>query len=88
MDQQFRLKWNNHCNTLLQVFGNLLKTETLVDCTIGADGQYLKAHKVVVSACSPYFQVRVFEFQSKFGTSMYQHGEMKAYSKQNGLLVI
>lgn len=58
MDQQFRLKWNNHCNTLLQVFGNLLKTETLVDCTIGADGQYLKAHKVVVSACSPYFQVR------------------------------
>lgn len=56
MDQQFRLKWNNHCNTLLQVFGTLLKTETLVDCTIGADGQYLKAHKVVVSACSPYFQ--------------------------------
>lgn len=56
-DQQFCLRWNNHQSTLVSVFDNLLESQTLVDCTLAADGQYLKAHKVVLSACSPYLEV-------------------------------
>uniref|UniRef100_A0A1B6E3Z9 BTB domain-containing protein n=1 Tax=Clastoptera arizonana TaxID=38151 RepID=A0A1B6E3Z9_9HEMI len=50
----FCLRWNNHQSTLVSVFDDLLESETLVDCTLAADGKYLKAHKVVLSACSPY----------------------------------
>lgn len=59
-DQQFCLRWNNHQSTLISVFDTLLENEKLVDCTLAADGQYLKAHKVVLSACSPYLEVRYF----------------------------
>jgi len=54
-DQQFCLRWNNHQSTLISVFDTLLESETLVDCTLAAEGKFLKAHKVVLSACSPYF---------------------------------
>lgn len=56
-DQQFCLRWNNHQSTLVSVFDNLLENGTLVDCTLFAEGKFLKAHKVVLSACSPYFEV-------------------------------
>ncbi|XP_014250718.1 longitudinals lacking protein-like isoform X3 [Cimex lectularius] len=55
-NQQFCLRWNNHQSTLISVFDNLLESGTLVDCTLAAEGQYLKAHKVVLSACSPFFE--------------------------------
>lgn len=41
---------------MLQVFENLLTTEALVDVTLACDGLSLKAHKMVLSACSPFFQ--------------------------------
>lgn len=41
----------------MSVFDNLLESGTLVDCTLAADGRYLKAHKVVLSACSTYLGV-------------------------------
>lgn len=56
MSQQFCLKWNNHTTNMLQVFENLLSTEALVDVTLACDGLSLKAHKMVLSACSPFFQ--------------------------------
>ena len=51
-DQQFCLRWNNHQSTLISVFDTLLENGTLVDCTLAAEGKFLKAHKVVLSACS------------------------------------
>ncbi|KAK3915467.1 Longitudinals lacking protein, isoforms H/M/V [Frankliniella fusca] len=54
-DQQFCLRWNNHQNTLISVFDTLLEAEILVDCTLAAEGKFLRAHKVVLSACSPFF---------------------------------
>ncbi|XP_067633116.1 longitudinals lacking protein, isoforms F/I/K/T isoform X2 [Eurosta solidaginis] len=54
-DQQFCLRWNNHQSTLISVFDTLLENQTLVDCTLAAEGKFLKAHKVVLSACSPFF---------------------------------
>ncbi|XP_025603046.1 longitudinals lacking protein, isoforms H/M/V isoform X4 [Athalia rosae] len=54
--QQFCLRWNNHQPNFISVFSNLLNNETLVDVTLAAEGQHLQAHKVVLSACSTYFQ--------------------------------
>lgn len=56
--QQFCLRWNNHQNTLISVFDSLLESGSLVDCALAAEGQCMNAHKVVLSACSPYFAVR------------------------------
>ena len=56
--QQYCLKWNNHRSTLFSVFDTLLEEESLVDVILSAEGQFLKAHRVILSACSPYFRVR------------------------------
>lgn len=58
-DQQFCLRWNNHQATLVSVFDTLLEKGIHVDCTLAAEGQTLNAHKVVLSACSPYFEVGI-----------------------------
>jgi len=54
--QQFCLKWNNHQANMLSVFDRLLSNKSLVDVTIGCEGKQVKAHKVVLSACSPFFE--------------------------------
>ncbi|XP_037085860.1 longitudinals lacking protein, isoforms H/M/V-like, partial [Pollicipes pollicipes] len=55
-DQQFCLRWNHHHTTLINVFESLLKDESLVDVTLYAEGRPVRAHKVVLSACSQYFR--------------------------------
>ena len=57
--QEFCLKWNNHTTTILSVMDTLLEEESLVDVTLSADGQFIRAHRVILSACSPYFRVSV-----------------------------
>ncbi|XP_065335225.1 protein tramtrack, alpha isoform-like isoform X2 [Cloeon dipterum] len=54
--QRFCLRWNNHQSNMLSVFEQLLQDESFVDVTLAVEGLYLKAHKMVLSACSPYFQ--------------------------------
>ncbi|XP_023211777.1 protein abrupt-like [Centruroides sculpturatus] len=54
--QQLCLKWENHQTNLLNGFESLLSNEFLVDVTLACEGQTLKVHKVVLSACSPFFQ--------------------------------
>ncbi|XP_063975440.1 modifier of mdg4-like isoform X1 [Diachasmimorpha longicaudata] len=54
--QQFCLRWNHHQPNFISVFSTLLSNETLVDVTLAAEGRHLQAHKVVLSACSTYFQ--------------------------------
>jgi hypothetical protein len=55
--QEFCLKWNNHRTTIISVMDALLEEESLVDVTLSADGQFIRAHRVILSACSPYFRV-------------------------------
>ncbi|KNC29869.1 Protein bric-a-brac 1 [Lucilia cuprina] len=54
--QQFCLRWNNYQSNLTSVFDQLLQNEAFVDVTLACDGRSIKAHKMVLSACSPYFQ--------------------------------
>ncbi|XP_011315174.1 protein bric-a-brac 1 isoform X2 [Fopius arisanus] len=59
--QQFCLRWNNYQTNLTNVFDQLLQSESFVDVTLACDGHSVKAHKMVLSACSPYFQALFFE---------------------------
>ncbi|KAG1663303.1 Protein bric-a-brac 2 [Nymphon striatum] len=54
--QQFCLRWNNHHVNMLDVFDTLYNSELLVDVTLACEGVSIKAHKVVLSACSSFFQ--------------------------------
>ncbi|XP_060809609.1 protein tramtrack, beta isoform isoform X2 [Amyelois transitella] len=56
MSQQYSLRWNNHQPNFISTFTTLLTTRTLVDVTLAAEGKQLQAHKIVLSACSTYFQ--------------------------------
>uniref|UniRef100_A0A0K2UY21 BTB domain-containing protein n=1 Tax=Lepeophtheirus salmonis TaxID=72036 RepID=A0A0K2UY21_LEPSM len=58
--QQYCLRWNNHQHNLLSVFEDLLNHEAFVDVTLAVEGLQLKAHKMVLSACSPYFQSMLY----------------------------
>ncbi|CAG0884571.1 unnamed protein product [Darwinula stevensoni] len=53
---QYNVRWNNYKNSIIQSFEYLLRNETFVDVTLACEGETIKAHKVVLSACSPYFQ--------------------------------
>ena len=54
--QHYSLRWNNHQSHVLSAFDALLQNESLVDCTLVCEDTNVKAHRVVLSACSPYFQ--------------------------------
>ncbi|XP_043227291.1 broad-complex core protein isoforms 1/2/3/4/5-like isoform X3 [Amphibalanus amphitrite] len=54
--QKFCLKWNNFQNSVTSVFENLRQDEELVDITLCCEGQKIKAHRMMLSACSPYFR--------------------------------
>lgn len=55
-EPQFCLKWNNFHTNLSDVFHNMLLNESMVDVTIACEGASLKAHKMILAACSPFFQ--------------------------------
>lgn len=59
--QQFCLRWNNYGRNLTNVFDQLLQNESFVDVTLACAGQSIKAHKMVLAACSPYFQSLFFD---------------------------
>ncbi|XP_023709914.1 broad-complex core protein isoforms 1/2/3/4/5 isoform X4 [Cryptotermes secundus] len=54
--EQFSLRWNNFHSNLTSGFHALLQGEDLVDVTLAAAGQFVQAHKIVLSVCSPYFK--------------------------------
>ncbi|XP_043227967.1 broad-complex core protein isoforms 1/2/3/4/5-like isoform X8 [Amphibalanus amphitrite] len=54
--QKFCLKWNNYQNSVTSVFDNLRQDEELVDITLCCEGHKIKAHRMMLSACSPYFR--------------------------------
>jgi len=56
MTGQYCLKWNNYQSSVTRAFKSLREEDDFVDVTLSAAGKNLRAHKVVLSACSPYFR--------------------------------
>lgn len=64
--QQYCLRWNNHRSNLLTVFDELLQNEAFTDVTLACDGgTSVKCHKMVLAACSSYFQTLFTELPCK-----------------------
>ncbi|KAF5273470.1 hypothetical protein FQA39_LY07487 [Lamprigera yunnana] len=56
MSEQFSLCWDNFHKNMSSGIQSMLETEDLVDVTLAVEGRNLKAHKMVLSVCSPYFR--------------------------------
>ncbi len=54
--EHYCLKWNNYQTNIVQALGNLKLDEDFVDATLSCEGRSIRAHKVVLSACSDYFR--------------------------------
>ncbi|KAG1661375.1 Protein bric-a-brac 1 [Nymphon striatum] len=54
--QQFCLKWNNHQVNITDTFENLLENDCFVDVSLACGGNIIKAHKIILSACSPFLK--------------------------------
>ncbi|XP_017788968.1 PREDICTED: protein abrupt [Habropoda laboriosa] len=55
-EQQYSLRWNDFHSSILSSFRHLRDEEDFVDVTLACDSSSFTAHKVVLSACSPYFR--------------------------------
>lgn len=81
-DQQYCLRWNNHQTNLTNVFVQLFQSEEFTDTTLFCEGgPPVKCHKMVLAACSSYFQSVFAEVPGKHSAVVLKdvgHSEMKA----------
>lgn len=63
--EEFNLRWNNHLNTISQLLGEFLNNKSLCDVTLSAEGQTISCHRVILAACSTYFQGIFNQVQDK-----------------------
>ncbi|XP_043240056.1 protein tramtrack, beta isoform-like isoform X8 [Amphibalanus amphitrite] len=54
--QKFCLKWDGFQGSVTSVFDHLRADSELVDVTLCCEGQRVRAHRMMLSACSPYFR--------------------------------
>ncbi|XP_021918582.1 protein tramtrack, alpha isoform-like isoform X5 [Zootermopsis nevadensis] len=50
------LRWNSYHSNMQATFPSLLSNEQFVDVTLACEGRSIKCHKVMLSACSSYFE--------------------------------
>lgn len=72
-NEEFTLGWSDYANNFSHSFSDLLEQKELVDVTLVADGYLLNAHRLVLSALSPYFHQMFTSMpanQQAFGTAI------------------
>lgn len=50
---------------MVKVFKQMLDNQAFVDCTLACEGRLIKAHKMILAACSPYLHTILEENTSK-----------------------
>lgn len=50
---------------MVKVFKQMLDSQAFVDCTLACEGKLIKAHKMILAACSPYLHTILEENTSK-----------------------
>ncbi|XP_066586456.1 uncharacterized protein [Prorops nasuta] len=63
--QQYCLRWKYHHSNLQTMFSQLLERQAYCDVTLACEGKTLRAHKVVLSACSTYFDTILSQYEEK-----------------------
>ncbi|XP_075230079.1 uncharacterized protein LOC142329395 isoform X2 [Lycorma delicatula] len=52
----YSMKWDNYHSHVGDIFSQLLETGSMADVALYAEGEKINCHKMLLSACSPYFQ--------------------------------
>ncbi|KAJ8921777.1 hypothetical protein NQ315_008403 [Exocentrus adspersus] len=65
LPQQYCLRWRYHHSNLQTMFSQLLEREAFCDVTLACEGRTIKAHKIVLSACSTYFEAILSQYEEK-----------------------
>ena len=76
-EEEYHLKWNDYHCGLTKCFRDLRENNEMLDVTIISDGRKFKAHKLVLSACSPVFKTMLNkkdENQTFFQPYIFLHG--------------
>ena len=77
-DEKLYLKWNDFQDIVKVSFAELRTDTDFTDVTLACEDQSIKVHKVVLSACSPFFK-KLFKTHSHPQSLIYMKG-MKANS--------
>ncbi|KAK4880237.1 hypothetical protein RN001_008383 [Aquatica leii] len=56
INEEYSLNWGNHTNHIKKAFDTLWSGRHFVDVTLSCEGKKISAHKMLLSACSIYFQ--------------------------------
>merc|ERR1712198_314679 len=54
--EKFCLKWNEFESNVSTAFRELREDKDFFDVTLACDDEQIQAHKVILSACSPFFR--------------------------------
>jgi len=55
--EQFCLRWNDFHTNITSAFSDIRDDDEFLDVTLVCDGDIVRAHKLVLSACSPLFRI-------------------------------
>ena len=73
--EQYHLRWNDYHSSLPKFFRDLRDAGEMLDVSIVSDGKTLKAHRLVLSACSPMFKSMLNKISfSKAHPIVFLHG--------------
>ncbi|XP_055714548.1 protein bric-a-brac 1 isoform X2 [Phlebotomus papatasi] len=59
--QQFCIRWNSHLGSLGAAFPQMLAGQRFVDVTLACEGHQVHCHRLVLAACSSYFEALLGE---------------------------
>ncbi|KAI8033641.1 sex determination protein fruitless [Drosophila gunungcola] len=64
-NQEFCVRWNSHLGSIGAAFPQLLAGQRFVDVTLACEGHQLHCHRLVLAACSTYFEAILAEHPCK-----------------------
>ena len=72
-DEKLHLKWNDFQEAVCASFGELRNDTNFTDVTLACEDQTIKAHRVILAGCSPFFK-RLFKTHSHPQSLIYMRG--------------
>ena len=54
--EKFSLRWNDFKSNISEAFKDLREEKDFFDVTLACEDNQIQAHKVILSACSPFFR--------------------------------